>query len=165
MEFKSIKKMKRVNNIIHDDVFLKLINEIHMIEKNRKFCLHGIEHLLNVARMMQILNLEEDLHLDKEVIYGAALLHDIGRCEQYYNNGSHAQEGAIIAEDILFRAGYDKDEIEEICNAIKEHNNIGKSTLSKLLKFVDKRSRNCFLCNMRNECYWDDNKKNFDILR
>ena len=37
----------------------------------------------NVARLMYIYALEEHLELPKELIYAAALLHDIGRAQQY----------------------------------------------------------------------------------
>ena len=73
--------MNKVNEIINNKLFIDKIQKLKLIEKDRIFCKHGIEHLLDVARIAYIKNLEEKLGYDKEVIYGAALLHDLGRVQ------------------------------------------------------------------------------------
>ena len=50
--------MKRVNSILQDKSFIKRINEIEEGEKNRKFCKHGMNHILSVARIAYELYLE-----------------------------------------------------------------------------------------------------------
>ena len=54
--------MKRVNSILQDKSFIKRINEIEEGEKGRKFCKHGMEHILSVARISYELYLE--LYID-----------------------------------------------------------------------------------------------------
>ncbi len=43
------------------------------------YCRHGLEHLLDVARISYIQVLEDGLDYDENVLYAAALLHDIGK--------------------------------------------------------------------------------------
>ena len=55
------------------------MERINAKERDRKFCLHGIEHSLDTARIGYISILENGLPIDKELFYAAALLHDTGR--------------------------------------------------------------------------------------
>lgn len=143
------------------------MKSIKKAEVDRIFCLHGIEHCLDVARISYIIALEEGLDIKKDVIYATALLHDIGRCEEYQNNISHHEIGAKMAEDILVRADYTEDECREICQAIACHKDDAaesdKYNLKSLLYKADKLSRNCFSCDAYQECYWQESKKNHTI--
>lgn len=150
--------------IIKNKIFLEYMTELKNLEKDRIFCLHDIEHLLNVARIMQLINLEENKNIDKELIYASALLHDIGRVIQYKYGKNHAKASVDIAKTILDECGYNNNEINVICDAIEKHNSESTSELAKLLKYADKKSRNCYLCLARNECYWSESKKNDTIL-
>jgi uncharacterized protein len=60
---------------------------------------------------------------DPEIVELAALLHDIGRKEEDVSNGEvcHAEQGAIIARDILSRHGYDRERTESVVNCIRTH--------------------------------------------
>lgn len=58
-------------------------------------------HLLDVARIACIRNLEEGLGLDKEIIYAAAVLHDIGKSLQYEKKIPHETASEQIAKEIL----------------------------------------------------------------
>ena len=42
-----------------------------------------MSHLMDVARIAYITCLEQNLGIEKDVIYGAAILHDIGKYAQY----------------------------------------------------------------------------------
>ena len=64
-------------------LFQEYYDKLKEAERGRKFCRHQMEHLLDVARIAYILNLEQKLGIRKEVIYAAALLHDIGKYRQY----------------------------------------------------------------------------------
>ena len=75
--------MERVNKICGHPVWKWHMERLAEYEKDRIFCRHGVEHLLDVARIAYIENLEKNSGLSKEIIYGAALLHDIGRYLQY----------------------------------------------------------------------------------
>ncbi|MDY5435563.1 HD domain-containing protein [Peptostreptococcus porci] len=157
--------MDRIKKILSNRLFLDINNEITELERDRIFCKHGIEHLTSVARIMYINNLENGLGLDKELIYASALLHDIGRAEQYKNGREHSIAGLEISKKILSMCGFSEDEIELINSAIGSHNSNEEcnNELSNLLKYADKKSRNCFLCLASAECYWSDEKKNKTI--
>ena len=43
-------------------------------EEDRIFCIHDIEHCLDVARISYILAFENGIKIDKDIVYGAALL-------------------------------------------------------------------------------------------
>lgn len=154
--------MDRVDNILNNETFKKCLNRINEAEKDRKFCLHNIEHSIDVARIGYIISLENNLSVAKDVIYATALLHDIGRAEEYDNGISHHEASAIIAKGILADTGFDEAETEIICDAIKKHKcgQAQVNTLSDLLYKADKLSRACYSCKAYKECYWDESKKN-----
>ena len=81
--------MERVNKICGHPVWKWHMERLAEYEKDRIFCRHGIEHLLDVARIAYIENLEKNSGISKEIIYGAALLHDIGRYLQYTEGIPH----------------------------------------------------------------------------
>lgn len=156
--------MNKVNEIINNKLFIDKIQKLKLIEKDRIFCKHGIEHLLDVARIAYIKNLEEKLGYDKEVIYGAALLHDLGRVSEYEENIPHHVGGISIAEEILHETSYTDIEIDLILKAIGNHRNKNADGLSEILYLSDKKSRNCFLCESQKECNWSTEKRNKNIL-
>ena len=113
---------------------------------------------------MYIYALEKHLELPKELIYAAALLHDIGRAQQYQYNIPHDIAGVEIAREILTDLHFTEQEKELILFSIGHHRKGDScSTLSALLYKADKQSRNCFLCSAASECYWSDDKKNMKI--
>ena len=113
---------------------------------------------------MYIYALEEHLELPKELIYVAALLHDIGRAQQYQYNIPHDIAGVEIAREILTDLHFTEQEKELILSSIGHHRKGDScSTLAALLYKADKQSRNCFLCSAASECYWSDDKKNMKI--
>lgn len=174
--------MEKYNEILKNDLFIKYIYELENLEKNRIFCKHGIEHCLDVARIAYIKVLENNLSFSKDIIYAAALLHDLGRVIEYKQNIPHDKAGIDIANRILDKTSYDNKEKIQIINAISGHrtssnNNENKcclggyieenisemSLFTKLIKTSDKMSRSCFNCKSKDKCNWDDYKKNFVI--
>ena len=160
--------MKNIDRIINHPLFRMSMKKIREYEENREFCCHGIEHSLDVARMAYIFNLEEQLGFSKEMIYAAALLHDIGRWKQYGENIPHEEAGAGLAADILKETDFDEDEIREILTAIGAHRDADVQTevdcsFGRLLYRADKQSRICWLCEAQKECYWPDRQKNMTI--
>lgn len=157
--------MNKVNDILNNELFQISIKKICNFERKRIFCKHDLGHLLNVARIMLIKAYEEDISIDKEVIYSTALLHDIGRGLQYENGEPHVKAGVKIAKKILSQCNYNKREIEMISFAILNHNDLEETDqLSSLLKYADKISRNCFLCSAYKECNWSEEKKNKGVI-
>ena len=155
--------MDRVNRILHHPSFCALLSEIEELERNRPFCGHGMEHLLAVARLAQIYNLEEGCGVEKELLYAAALLHDIGRGEQYSRGIPHDQAGAELAGPILTDCGFTQEERERICAAIAAHRRAESrdtDALSSLLHRADKKCRPCYQCAAAAQCNWPEEKRN-----
>lgn len=156
--------MDCVNQIWRYPVYQEHYKKIQELESERIFCRHTPEHFLDVARLMYIYALEEHLELPKELIYAAALLHDIGRAQQYQYNIPHDIAGVEIAREILTDLHFTEQEKELILSSIGHHRKGDScSTLAALLYKADKQSRNCFLCSAASECYWSDDKKNMKI--
>ena len=93
--------MPRIDYICANGLFRRHLGNIAQLESGRIFCRHGIDHLLDVARIMWIKNLEEELEFDREVIYATALLHDIGKDEQYESGIPHDVASERVADAIL----------------------------------------------------------------
>lgn len=158
--------MNKIDLILNNATFKEHLARINEAEVDRIYCLHGMEHLLDVARISYIINLEEDLGYDKEVIYAMALLHDIGRNIEYSEGKSHHQVGGDIALEILRQVGFVEEDCQRICDAIRSHKELeagDNSTLNYLLYKADKLSRNCFSCRAYDSCYWEESKKNKSI--
>lgn len=151
--------------ITEHPLFIESINKTEEYEKNRAFCCHSIQHLLDTARIAYIINLESGLGYDKEVIYAAAFLHDIGRFREYSDSVEHNKASAEIAEIILSATTFDKEIICSIINAILSHREENKclNSLSSILYKADKKSRQCYCCKVKDKCKWQDEKKNWFI--
>ena len=170
--------MKRIDAILADERYINSIKNIEEKEVDRIYCRHGYDHLLSVARIAYILYLEmniegmsgdSDLRTDgdiKEMIYAAALLHDIGRYTRYEKTMNHREAGPIVAEPILRSAGFDEAEIQKICSAIRLHGDEPEKydTLAGILYRADKLSRNCFSCGAYESCNWPESRKNRTVM-
>ena len=154
--------MERIRLLQQHPLFRQLYDALQKAEESRPFCRHNMEHFLAVARLMRIYNLEEGAGISKELLYGAALLHDLGRAEK---GTSHEIAGAKIAGNILPDCGFGPGEIEEIREAILGHRTgaRSKSLLGTYLYRADKASRSCFCCPARKECNWPREKMNLWI--
>lgn len=162
--------MERVEKILKHPLYRSNCLKIERLEEERIFCRHGIDHSLDVARILYILVLERSLELPKDILYATALLHDIGRAVQYEESKPHHEEGARIAKEILKDCGYTENEAEYIGSAIISHKcgqtddkTAGQDVLLDLLYEADKLSRNCFDCKVQEECYWKEEQRNHTI--
>lgn len=159
--------MERAGKIWNHSDFKACLLKIEELEEDRIFCGHDRNHLLDVARIAYIENLERNLGIDKELIYAAALLHDIGRHLQYLKGIPHHEGGVQVAGPILKDCGFSEQETEKILEAISGHRdkNISKrADLSGLLYRADKKSRCCFSCKAEAECNWSKEKKNLLLI-
>ena len=170
--------MKRVNEIYDHPVFQEKFRALQEAEKDRLFCKHTLEHLIDVARLMYLFALEQELVVSKEVIYALALMHDIGRLDQIEKGIPHEQAGADLCDVILPDCGFTKAETDMIKAAILQHRNQNRNhnrnqeksaaadennLYQELLYRADKKSRNCFACEMQNECNWEKENMNLEI--
>lgn len=158
--------MERIDKILKHDLFLKDLSENNTAEADRRFCRHNMVHFLDVARIGMIINLEEELHISKEWIYAAALLHDIGKHRQYHDGIPHERASGEIAPQILRDCGFDDKETDVIIDAILLHRDkevAPERNLRGVLYRADKASRACFACEAEADCNWKDAKKNLTI--
>ncbi len=155
--------MERIDKILNHELFIFCLKKNEEAEKDRIFCYHDMEHFLNVARIAEILNLEEQLRIPKVQIYASALLHDIGRYRQYEDGTPHEQASAQLAPQILRECGFDENETCVILNAIASHRDVQvkeEPGLRGILYRADKLSRGCFACEAEHLCDWKKDKKN-----
>ncbi len=136
--------MDRIDRIMGHPVFVENLQKNKAAETGRDFCRHDMVHSLDVARIGTIISLERGIPIDRELIYGAALLHDIGKHRQY-------EEG---------------QEMEMVTKAIEAHRDAsvaGEKSLKGILYLADKASRPCFSCEAEPECNWKGDKKNLKV--
>ena len=159
--------MDRINQILYHPLFKTYMEANAVKEQGRIFCRHNMSHVLDVARIAYILNMEEEHQVSKDMIYAAALLHDIGRHVQYETGEKHAYVSARLAPEILRNCGFEKDEIAEIVDAIYHHSDkkeIDDKGLRTLIAKADRMSRACFACQAAEECKWSEERKNYQVL-
>ncbi len=159
--------MERVQRILAHPFYKECVSAIATYEKDRQFCGHDMVHFLNVARIAMILNLKENKKpIRKDVVYAAALLHDMGRHIQYETGRDHAEASAELALRVLGECGYSEKETARIVEAIANHRNkeVKKgSDLKGILYRADKASRACYSCPVEAECNWKKSKKNMTL--
>ena len=142
--------MERIDRILNNEIFKRCVRDIKTAERERVFCRHGMDHFLAVARIACLIAYEENIDEKKDVIYAAALLHDIGRASEYSDGTVHEEVSAELSGDILRDAGYTEKETARIAEAIIMHGDseAGKrQDLAGILYRGDKFSRDCFMCN------------------
>lgn len=156
--------MERLNRIWNHPLYQENMHALLELEQDRVFCGHGPEHLLAVARLAWIMNLEQKLGYEKSVIYAAALIHDIGRAEEYRSGLSHEEGSRRLGLKILPACGYHEEEQALILEAAASHRKVSeKQDLNWLLYRADKMSRLCFACPAEKLCDWPAEKKNMEI--
>ncbi len=148
--------MQRVDNILNNKMFRDKVAKIEELEKDRIFCRHDMDHFLDVARIAALIASDEGFTEDREMIYAAALLHDIGRDEQYVNGTPHEKASAGLAPEILRDCAFDEEEIKVIVKAIADHGDESvreQKDLSGLIYRADKMSRKCYMCTVVDRCH------------
>lgn len=157
----------RINKILKHERFCENLGKNMAAEADRRFCRHDMAHFLDVARIGMIIDLEENLGISEELIYAAALLHDIGKHRQYGEGIPHEQASAGIAPEILKDCGFTEKETDAILDAILAHRDSAvrwEQNLRGVLYRADKASRPCFACEAERDCDWKEDKKNRSIV-
>lgn len=146
--------------MLSSSLYQEYLGKLNEDEKDRFFCRHGFMHCLEVARLCWIFILENGLDYARDVVYAAALLHDLGRCETESveaGKACHAAHSARLAGPILAEAGYSPHERKLITDAIaghrKKEDEVFASELSRFLSKADKYSRLCGECPAAAACY------------
>lgn len=160
-----IRTMQRIQAIMSHPLFRDSLQKIEELERERIYCKHGLSHLLDVARIASLLAVDRQLDLPRDVIYAAALLHDIGRLQQYVTGEDHAAAGIHTAREILRDTAFDEAEKQAILQAVGKHRKGDAAhALAQLLCEADDASRMCFACPASDTCYWPEHRKNHTIL-
>ena len=103
---------------------------------------HGWDHTERVYNLCSHIGQKENV--DMAVLQVAAILHDIGRQKQDESKGElcHANEGAVIAKELLGKLGFETEKIEKVVHCIKCHRyrgeNIPQSKEAQVLFDADK---------------------------
>ena len=163
MQKEKEEQLQRVNAICRHSLWQTSRKRIEELEQDRVFCSHDVIHFLDVARLAYIFNLEENLGIEKEEIYTAALLHDVGRFVQYEDGTPHQLAGLPFAKELMERYGYEEEEKARILRAIENHRNRAvreEKSLTGIIYRADKMSRGCCGCKAEKECDWRPEKKN-----
>ena len=162
--------MDRVNAILRHPRFIRGLERLGQIERTAlvegdyTFCNHGMDHLLDVARIAYALCLESERlptpegSNEKELVYAAALLHDAGRARQYEDGTPHEVESARIAAEMLPECGFDEAETGLILDAILAHRTREGAVRFGIAEYIykaDKLSRRCFDCAAADACDWE----------
>ncbi|MDO4323589.1 MAG: HD domain-containing protein [Lachnospiraceae bacterium] len=160
--------MERIHKIWEHPLYQEQFRLLQAAEADRRFCRHTLEHFLDVARIAYIASLESGAPLSREIIYAAALLHDIGRYAQLSQGIPHEEAGADFAGKIMADCDFSREEISQVQEAIRSHRGSRPGTagteLAQYLYRADKQSRCCFACPAAAECNWSPEKKNLRIL-
>lgn len=160
-----IQTMQRIQAIVSHPLFRDSLRKIEELERERIYCKHGLPHVLDVARIASLLAVDRQLDVPRDVIYAAALLHDIGRLQQYETGEDHAAAGIRTAQEILRDTAFDEQEQQAILQAVGKHRKGDAAhALAQLLCEADDASRMCFACTASDTCYWQEERKNHTII-
>ena len=110
--------MERINKILKQELYQDYVQRIKLHEKDRIFCKHDMIHFLDVCRLAEIdwlnhriFEIEKEYEtfpklsevrerlskLNRELIYAAGLLHDIGRWQEYEEGIPHEIASSKLA--------------------------------------------------------------------
>ena len=116
--------------------------------------MHSLHVVCNLPRRME-----------NDMVYLAALLHDIGRLQQYLTGEDHAAAGMRTAQEILRDTAFSASEQQAILQAVSKHRRGDTAqVLGRILCEADDASRMCFACAAQDTCYWPEHRKNNTIL-
>ncbi len=113
--------------IIKRDIITRLSGEVRRrLEASRGS--HDWEHTERVLRLCRHLGQAEGA--DLFILELAALLHDIGREDQDRSRGAvcHAEQGAVLAREILAGHGLDEELIGRVIHCIESHRFRGRKS-------------------------------------
>ncbi|PKL59179.1 MAG: phosphohydrolase [Methanomicrobiales archaeon HGW-Methanomicrobiales-4] len=91
----------------------------HVIKVFQKPGAHGLDHILRVTRLCEIIGVREEANM--AILIPAALFHDIARPVEEETGIPHEEEGARMAESFLLSILYPPDLIAGIIHAIRTH--------------------------------------------
>lgn len=165
--------MKYTDKVLKHPVFIEYIEQINVLEKDRIYCGHQLEHSIDVARLAWIYYLEDggqglyDNEEMKDLFYTCALLHDIGRAAQYKTGVHHSIAGLELAKTVLIDIQVPEEWMGQILDVVAEHSRGEFSGDDRGLEYyimrADHDCRLCFACQAKESCKWTEEEKNHTI--
>ena len=139
------------NKILKNSKYKSYYKKLKHAEMDRIFCKHDIEHSIDMAKLCMFYCKKNNVPYNSDVIYSAALLHDIGRAIQ---GGDHEKHSADIAMSILEEIQCSSSEIDQILSLISKHRDFSQeiNTVESLFALADKKSRKCYECKAQDAC-------------
>lgn len=158
-------ELEITNRILKNRNYIAQLSLLKELETDREFCRHDMEHFLSVARITMHMCREMGVRADRDLVYAAALLHDIGRTQEMTMGIPHDLAGQALADCILSEVNCPEAMKSRIIGLIAAHRDITKAgdELGRIFCAADKKSRKCFDCPVLERCNWPDDKKNLYI--
>jgi len=104
----------------------------------------GKKRFAHIERVYALaIKMAKEENADLEIIKAASLLHDVARGKQSRGECKcHADEGSLMAREILEKLDFPKEKIEAVCYAIKVHRKAkgikAKTKEAKILQDADR---------------------------
>jgi putative nucleotidyltransferase with HDIG domain len=161
------------------------LEQLTKLEQDRRYCRHDEAHFGETARIAVSVCKQCGVQVEDTVLLLAAYLHDLGRVKQYESGISHETASVRLANNILPQIGCPDEMIQQVLSLIGGHREFSKEKLAVkevtklqqmvaempvqnraafLFAWADKRSRNCFSCDVSKSCHWPEKLKNLDMF-
>lgn len=161
---------EQIDRLLQHPKYRARLELLQEMEQNRIYCGHNLEHFMKVGCIAEQVVVKNELPFSEDVIFGAALLHDVGRVEQYRQGISHEKASVAFAREILFSLNWDVSDIEMVCEAIGSHSHrqcaadrwekmSALVSLAEVISFADQFSRTCYRCHVADTCKWKEEEK------
>ena len=161
---------EQTKRLLQHPIYQKRLALLQELEGNRIYCGHDLSHFFAVGRIAETLSKENHLPHSNDVLWAAALLHDMGRVEQYQQGISHDKASVAFAREILLSLGWDQADMELVCEAIGSHSKrfavkdrwesrTELRSLAEVLSFADHFSRKCYECKGADSCKWPEKER------
>ncbi|MDD6193938.1 MAG: HD domain-containing protein [Lachnospiraceae bacterium] len=161
---------EQIDRLLQHPIYRARLECLQELEQDRIYCGHNLEHFMAVGRIAEQVAAANRLLLSKEVIWGAALLHDMGRVEQYQQGISHEKASEAFAREILFSLNWEASDIDVVCEAVSSHGHRQCAqdrwermselvSLTEVISFADQFSRKCYQCTVADTCKWTEEEK------
>lgn len=93
---------------------------VQLVKKSGAHPAQGLNHCMRVYHLAK--ELSQHLMLDDEVLYGAALLHDMGKYPAYaLTNMDHALRSKGVALNIMGKSDFPSQKVSSVLDAIENH--------------------------------------------
>lgn len=153
--------MSYIARLMALESYRQALTALERREADRIYCKHDLDHFLDVARITLLLCQAHNIEADRDSVYLAALMHDLGRLDR--DEADHNVAGSVLAAQWLDAIGFPKDRQEVVLTLIEEHGWPGKkapANLSEAFSLADSYSRACYYCPAADSCFWPPERKN-----